>query len=113
MVGGVCIPKGTEVHIPIKQLHYDPKYWNNPEKFDPQRYIHGPCTLMLDEYYIITTALRFSPKEKAKRPSNVHLPFGVGPRNCIGKRLALLEAKMTLIELLKKFSFVQGSETKV
>ena len=38
VIGGVDIPRGTQVHIPIKQLHYDLKYWNNPKKFDPQRY---------------------------------------------------------------------------
>ena len=38
VIGGVHIPRGTHVHIPIKQLHYDLKYWNNPKKFDPQRY---------------------------------------------------------------------------
>ena len=57
--------------------------------------------------------IRFSPQEKAKRPNSVHLPFGMGPRNCIGKRLALLETKMALIEILKRYSFVQGPETKV
>lgn len=104
------------MHIPIKQLHYDLKYWNNPKKFDPQRYniykIMDPHTIILmSKYYI--TACRFSPREKVKRPSSVHLPFGMGPRNCIGKRLALLETKMTLIEILKRYSFVQGPKTKV
>ena len=56
---------------------------------------------------------RFSPKEKARRPNNVHLPFGAGPRSCIGMRFALLEAKIALIELLKQFSFKQGPDTKV
>ena len=56
---------------------------------------------------------RFSPKEKVKRPNNVHLPFGAGPRNCIGMRLALLEAKILLIEVLRQFSFIQGPNTKV
>ena len=37
-IGGVHIPEGAQVHIPIKELHNDPKYWRNPEKFDPNRY---------------------------------------------------------------------------
>ena len=56
---------------------------------------------------------RFSAEEKAKRPNTVHLPFGIGPRNCIGMRFALLEAKIALIELLKRFNFVRAPETEV
>ena len=70
-----------------------------------------PNTTQINVMY--NYCIRFSPQEKAKRSNSVHLPFGIGPRNCIGKRLALLEVKMTLIELLKQFSFVQGPETKV
>ena len=36
-IGGVYIPKGAWIFIPIQQLHYDSKYWNDPEKFDPDR----------------------------------------------------------------------------
>lgn len=77
-------------------------------------HVHGPPppnTTQINVMY--NYCIRFSPQEKAKRSNSVHLPFGIGPRNCIGKRLALLEVKMTLIELLKQFSFVQGPETKV
>ncbi len=41
------------------------------------------------------------------------MPFGHGPRSCIGMRFALLEAKMALIEVLKRFSFVQSADTEV
>ena len=56
---------------------------------------------------------RFTPEEKAKRPALCHMPFGWGPRNCIGMRFALMEAKMALIEILKKYTFVQAPETEV
>ena len=61
----------------------------------------------------IIYTVRFLPEEKAKRHKFVHLPFGAGPRNCIGMKYALLEAKIVCIELLKKFSFVQAPDTKV
>nr|CAD7603115.1 unnamed protein product [Timema genevievae] len=57
------LEKGTTVFIPIFGIHYDPKYYPNPEKFDPER---------------------FSAKNKNDIPKYAHLPFGEGPRNCIG-----------------------------
>ena len=56
---------------------------------------------------------RFTPEEKAKRPQLCHMPFGFGPRSCIGMRLALLEAKIALIELLKRYTFIRAPETEV
>ena len=56
---------------------------------------------------------RFTAEEKAKRPQLSYCPFGSGPRSCIGMRFALLEAKIALIELMKKFTFVKAQETEV
>jgi cytochrome P450 family 6 len=52
------------VLIPVAALHYDPKYYPELERFDPER---------------------FSEEEKQKRHHYVYLPFGEGPRICIGK----------------------------
>ena len=56
---------------------------------------------------------RFTPEEKAKRHPCAYIPFGYGPRICIGMRFALLEAKMALIEIVSKFRIVLAPETKV
>ena len=56
---------------------------------------------------------RFKAEERAKRPQLCHLPFGFGPRSCIGMRFALLEAKIALIELLKRYTFVRAPDTEV
>ena len=56
---------------------------------------------------------RFTPKEKAKHHPCAHMPFGYGPRSCIGMRLALLEAKMALIEVVSNFRIILAPETKV
>ena len=58
-------------------------------------------------------AFRFTPEEKAKRHPLAHLAFGWGPRNCIGMRFALLEMKLALISVLRKYKFVRAPETEV
>lgn len=60
----IVINKGTRVFIPIKGLHYNEEYYSNPEVFDPDR---------------------FSEENKKERHQYVHIPFGEGPRICIGK----------------------------
>lgn len=58
------IDKGTPVLIPLFGLHYDPNYFPNPEEFDPDRFVG---------------------EDKEDSSSFVYIPFGKGPRNCIGK----------------------------
>lgn len=55
--------------IPNICIHYDDRYWKNPQEFNPDR---------------------FTPEETASRPNLAFMPFGEGPRNCIGMRLKLL-----------------------
>ena len=62
---------------------------------------------------ILDVVHRFIPEERAKRPQLAHMPFGFGPRNCIGMGFALLEAKIALIELLKRYTFIRAPDTEV
>lgn len=91
VLGGIHIPKDMVVAIPISAIHMDPKYWDNPEKFDPER---------------------FTPEAKAKRDPYVYMPFGHGPRNCIGMRLALLESKISIARILQNFRVSKSPKTK-
>ena len=56
---------------------------------------------------------RFTPEEKAKRHPCAYLPFGLGPRNCVGMRFAIMTAKMAIIEIVKNFKFELSPDTKV
>ena len=91
-LNGIHIPSGTEIVIPLYALHHDPDAWQDPEKFDPERF-RGPA--------------------KDARHAFQFLPFGAGPRNCIGMRFALMEIKIALIRILTKYKFVQSPETQV
>ena len=70
-------------------------------------------SLYMDILNGLTVTGRFSTEEKAKRPQMCYLPFGSGPRNCVGRRFALMEIKIALIELMKKISFVRSPDTEV
>ncbi|XP_013395797.1 cytochrome P450 3A29-like [Lingula anatina] len=93
-VMGVHIPKGMKVRCDVYSIHMDPEHWGPP---DP--------SLFCPE--------RFTAERIAKRHPMAWLPFGAGPRNCIGMRFALMEAKMTLACLVKKFSVETCAETQI
>jgi len=91
-LNGIHIPAGTEIVIPIYVMHHDPDAWEDPEKFDPERF-RGPG--------------------KNTRHAFQFLPFGAGPRQCIGMTFALMEIKIALVKILMKFKFVLSPETQV
>jgi cytochrome P450 len=64
---GLTLEKGTSIFVPLAGLHYDPEYYPNPEKYDPER---------------------FSDENKAKIVPYTFMPFGEGPRICIGTKWA-------------------------
>ncbi|XP_058462589.1 cytochrome P450 9e2-like [Malaya genurostris] len=86
------IEKGTGVSIPIYGLHRDSRYFPDPERFDPER---------------------FSDDNKADINMGAYVPFGVGPRNCIGSRFALMEVKAIVFHMLLNFSFERTNKTPV
>ncbi|KAM4820708.1 cytochrome P450 3A5-like [Thomomys bottae] len=91
-VNEIVIPKGMMVTIPAYALHHDPQCWTDPEEFRPER---------------------FSKKNKDSTDSCIYLPFGAGPRNCIGMRFALVTMKLGIVRALQNFSFEACEETQV
>lgn len=82
----------TEVWLPIYGLHRDPKYFPNPDKFDPERFSEENISLITPYTYI---------------------PFGAGPRLCIGNRFALIEIKLLFFSLLSNFEIVPTQKTPI
>lgn len=80
VVDGFRIPAGTDVIVGIYTLHRDPDGWDHPDRFDPDR---------------------FSPERAAGRDRWQYLPFGGGPRTCIGDHFAMLEAALALATVIR------------
>ncbi|XP_076838921.1 cytochrome P450 3A30-like [Brachyhypopomus gauderio] len=91
-INGCTIPKDAVVMIPVYSLHRDPEYWPDPDTFNPERFTKGNKEL-IDPY--------------------VYMPFGAGPRNCIGMRFAMVSMKLAIVEILQSFDVNVCAETKV
>lgn len=87
----VKIEKGVRVFIPIRGIHYDQDYYENPEVFDPER---------------------FTDENKQNRNSYAFIPFGEGPRICIGMRFGIMQSKVGLVSILKNFKVTLNKKTK-
>uniref|UniRef100_A0A8C6DSX8 unspecific monooxygenase n=1 Tax=Moschus moschiferus TaxID=68415 RepID=A0A8C6DSX8_MOSMO len=91
-IHGVSIPKGTTATVPVSILHKDPELWPEPKEFRPER---------------------FSKKNKDSINPYVYLPFGIGPRSCIGMRFAIMNMKLAVVRVLQNFSFKPCKETQI
>ncbi|XP_049869418.1 uncharacterized protein LOC126369166 [Pectinophora gossypiella] len=86
------IHKGEGLMIPVWSIQRDPQYFPDPEKFDPER---------------------FSEENKHKIKPFTYMPFGLGPRNCIGSRFALCKVKVLVYQLLRHMEVVPGPKTRI
>ncbi|MBL4657972.1 MAG: cytochrome P450 [Flavobacteriales bacterium] len=91
-VGGYRIAKGDEVMMSPYVMHRDPKYWESPDEFNPDR---------------------FSSENSKARDKYAYYPFGGGPRFCIGSNFALLEMQLVLAILCQKYSFAVDPSLQV
>ena len=80
-IGGYDVPKGSLVSVITYALHRDPRFFDHPDTFDPER---------------------FAPGWEDRIPRYAYLPFGGGPRVCIGNGFAMMEARLILATLLQR-----------
>ena len=85
-LGGIHIPKGVNIYVPVPTLHHDPSAWGpNVHRFNPGRFANGVCG-----------ACKFP---------HMYVPFGAGSRTCLGQTFAMTELKVVLSLILSNFSF--------
>ncbi|KAL7026335.1 hypothetical protein ACKWTF_013868 [Chironomus riparius] len=88
----LVIPAGVGILIPVVGIHNDEKYYENPEKFDPER---------------------FNEENVKNRVPYSYMPFSEGPRICIGLRFGTMQAKIGLVKLLRNFRILPSDKTLI
>ncbi|WP_086596292.1 cytochrome P450 [Hymenobacter crusticola] len=79
---GIRLPKGTMISAYLLGIHHAPSLWEDAEAFRPER---------------------FAPEQMKQQPPYAYIPFGGGPRLCIGNQFALTEMQLVLLEMLRRF----------
>lgn len=80
-IGGYHIPAGSDVVVSPYTMHRNPRLWTDPERFDPER---------------------FNPARTSTRSSYAYIPFGAGPRFCVGNHLGMMEAVFVLASVVRR-----------
>lgn len=88
---GINFKAGTCFMVPLYQIQRDARFWPEPLDFKPER---------------------FSPENEDKLNKRAFMPFGIGPRNCVGMKVAVLNLKFTMAKLVQKYHFQLGPSQK-
>jgi len=92
LIGGYKIPRGSLITVSTYALHRDPRLFDDPERFDPERFAAG---------------------WEARIPRHAYLPFGGGPRVCIGNGFATMEARLILATVAQHWTFLLEPDQEV
>jgi cytochrome P450 family 6 len=88
----ITIPAGMSILIPTNVIHRDERFYDNPNQFNPDNFL---------------------PENVEKRPQYSYIPFGEGPRICIGNRFGIMQTKIGLVKLVKNFRILPCSKTLI
>jgi cytochrome P450 len=91
-LGGYEVAKGTTIFISMWAMHRDPRWFEDPAAFKPERWLDGLA---------------------ARLPRHAYMPFGGGPRICIGNSFAMMEAVLVLATIARKFKLTRISDEPV
>jgi cytochrome P450 len=91
-IGGYYVAPNTVIAICIYTLHRHPSFWKNPEAFEPERFL---------------------PENSAGRHRFVYVPFGAGPRQCIGNTFGLMEASLIIAGITRRYDLQLMPGTEV
>ncbi len=95
-INGMHFAKGDMVGVPIYAIHHDPHYYPEPERFHPERFYDDD-----------------KEQENAVNDAMAYLPFGYGPRNCIGRRFAEFEIRIAMTHLLRRYRLCRVENSPV
>lgn len=103
-------------------FHRDTRYWDKPDEFLPERFLHEELIVndngvakdktQQDSEFLVNSLQSRIGRISAKK---AFFPFSLGPRNCVGRALALMEMRVVLVKLIQRFRFEepQGEESEV
>lgn len=91
-IGGHTVKKGQSVGVSFWTLHRDERWYPEPLKFDPERW---------------------SPENEAKIPRYAYVPFGAGPRVCLGNQFAMMEAQLVLATIAQHYTLTLREGVKI
>jgi cytochrome P450 len=99
-IGEYEIPEGSLLVLPTWVLHRDERFWDDPEAFRPERWLDSEAQYGSDG----RTATPRDDGEDRDRPEYAYVPFGGGPRRCIGQTFAMIEAQLVLATIAREWT---------
>ncbi len=91
-VNGKFVPKGSLVSLMVYGMHHDPRWWEDPETFQPER---------------------FAPENEDRFHKRAYLPFGGGPRVCVGNSFATMEGRLLIATIAQRYKFTLAPDARI